>query len=278
MAQSKLPTSGPAGGLTIGSTSGPAGGRPADGRPADGRPALLVSGSPQGVRPALLRELVAWAGFTLALDSGAEQLTTAGLRPDLLVGDFDSLAKDRLAEFEHLGVAVERHDAYKDATDLELGIKSLLELGYKRLIATNVLGGRNDHALGSLAALAAAASNEGVEVALRDNREACFFIDGSTSEQVLELEFPEFSSNRESALTQPLLSEPLLPQLPLPEHISLIAWGGSSTVSLAGTEWELNQHCLSPESALGISNILRSPRLRLRVHQGSATVLLFLTF
>jgi len=216
--------------------------------------ALIVSGSPEGVSTKLLRELVSQTGFTLALDSGAELLAAAGLVPDLLLGDLDSITPESLARLEASGVPVLKHDAYKNATDVELAIEELYTRGFRRFIATNVLGGRTDHALGSLAALAEAAFNRGMEVTLRDEHEACYFVSGSAQDEVLELEFSEG----------------------LPSHVSLISWGGPSVVSLKGTEWELDRFSLSPYSARGVSNELRSPHLRLEVHKGSATVLLLL--
>ncbi|MCL2529093.1 MAG: thiamine diphosphokinase [Coriobacteriia bacterium] len=217
--------------------------------------ALMVSGSPEGVSPELLRMLVSQTDFVLALDSGAELLEAAGLAPDLLLGDFDSITADSLARLEASGVPVAKHDAYKNATDVELGIEELYARGYRRFIATNVLGGRTDHALGSLAALAEAAHNRGMEVSLRDEREACYFVSGTTTDRALELEFPPDA---------------------LPSHVSLISWGGPSVVTLKGTEWELERFTLSPYSARGISNELRSPHLHLEVHKGSATMLLLL--
>jgi len=202
-----------------------------------------------------LRELVSQTDFTLALDSGADFLTAAGLVPDLLLGDFDSISQDGLARLEASGVPVARHDAYKNATDVELGIEELYLRGYRRFIATNVLGARTDHALGSLAALAEAAFNRGMQVTLRDERETCYFVSGTTEDKVLELEF----------LEQP------------PSYVSLISWGGPSTVSLKGTEWELDHFTLTPYSARGVSNELRSSVLHLEVHKNSATVLLLLT-
>ncbi|MDR2035994.1 MAG: thiamine diphosphokinase [Coriobacteriales bacterium] len=242
--------------------------------------ALLVSGSPVGVSPDLLHDLAAAAEFILALDSGGDQLAAAGLLPDLLLGDLDSLSQNTLTYFEKNDVPVQAFDSYKNATDLELGIEELSARGYQRIVATNIAGGRTDHMLGSLGALAHAAGEKGMQVAYRDNREACFFVSGAqnTETKVLELEFQKgdlvaiesFEAGQVSKLQPPFFS------LAAPAHISLIAWGGPATVSLRGTEWELDHHTLSPSSALAVSNVARCPKLRLEVH-GTGTVLLLLT-
>jgi len=266
--------------------------------------ALMVSGSPVGVSPELLHSLAPCAQFILALDAGGEQLAAAGLTPDLLLGDFDSINKDTLTSLENKGVSVQKYDAYKNATDVELGIEELYLRGYQRVIATNVLGGRSDHALGSLAALAEAAFHRGMELVAIDEKEACIFVAGGTQDKTFELEFepveestkgtvlahgddprgqvPRVISDDPRDLSPRVVpvsqNRPFVLPLAFPANVSLVSWGGPSTVSLKGTEWELDHHVLSPYSARGVSNILRSSRLNLEVHKNSATVLLFLSY
>jgi len=235
-----------------------------------------------------LQELASWAGFIVALDAGGQQLRRAGLKPDLLLGDFDSLSPECLAYYEAQGVLIERHDAYKNATDIELGIEALCLRGYHRILATNVLGGRADHSLGALGALAGAVCNKGMEIVLRDEREACFFVNsnkgGKVQGEVKEGRFSCCLTSLQAASSSQAASSVqanpcFLPyDLPCPRHLSLVTWGGSATVSLKGVEWELDHHSLSPHSTLGISNVARSPHWQLTVHEGSATVLFLLTF
>lgn len=235
-----------------------------------GDTALFVSGSPAGVSPTLLRELASQTAFVLAVDAGAEQLMAADIIPDLLIGDFDSISKDTLHRFAAEDVPLQSYDRYKNATDVELGVETLHARGYKRIVATNVLGGRTDHALGSLGALAGAVYCHGMEVVLRDRQEACYFVSDRSSQNVLELDF-ERGASFGNGLS-------LLPPPPRPQYVSLIAWGGPMTVSIQGTEWPLEHHELTPFSALGVSNELCSPVLKLEVHRSSGIVLLLLSY
>ncbi len=241
-------------------------------------PALLVSGSPVGVGSHLLSELAAHASFVLAVDAGAELLASTDITPHLLIGDFDSLRSETLAHFEARGVVTQSYDPYKNATDVELALDVLFMRGYRRVIATNVLGGRSDHALGSLAAFAAAA-NRGMEIVLRDEREVCFLVCPTAENMPFTLSFDDSAPADEKRLLHSLLPTPsLLPTLARPSYVSLIAWGGAATVTFKGMEWPLYHHVLTPESALGISNELRSSTLSLEVHEGPGIVLLFLIY
>lgn len=228
-----------------------------------GKRALFVSGSPQGVSVDLLQALAGESDFILAVDAGANQLEAAGITPDLILGDFDSVDSAVLLRYEDKGVATESHDAYKNATDVELGIESLLQKGYTDLVASNVLGGRTDHALGSLGALAGAHTELGMHVVIRDDSELCFFLNSGPDNNHIELELANLA--RYAVGTYP-------------KQVSLVSWGGSTTVSLKGTEWELDHHELSPYSARGISNLWESGKLQLTVHEGSGTTLLLLTY
>lgn len=231
--------------------------------------ALFVSGSPVGVSAPVLRKLAAQTDFILAVDSGANQLAAANLIPDLLIGDLDSVDQNILAHYKTSGVTIQSFDAYKNATDVELGIRTLEDLGLKKLVATNVLGGRTDHSLGSLAALAGAAQRN-LEIVLRDEYELCFFVDSKGKNRTCKLCFEEGSvPSKEKVFLGPLLR---------PRHISLVSWGGQVVVSFKGVEWELDHHMLSPSSARGVSNLVRKPCVELTAHEGEGVVLVLLSY
>lgn len=99
--------------------------------------------------------LLADADLVLAADSGAEWLTAVGCRPDLLVGDLDSVDATLLAELERSGVPTERHPVEKDETDAELALERAVEIGADAVTVLAALGGpRLDHELANLALIA----------------------------------------------------------------------------------------------------------------------------
>lgn len=90
----------------------------------------------------------------VAVDGGAVHCETLGLRPDLIIGDLDSLPAGVRERFEGQGVPFERHPAAKNETDLELALLRVLERGAESIVLTGVLGGRLDMTLGNLLLLA----------------------------------------------------------------------------------------------------------------------------
>ena len=114
---------------------------------------VVTGGDP--IDPALLRHVPAGAR-TIGVDSGVGHALALGLRVDVAVGDFDSVAPEHLARAEAAGAAVERHPVAKDATDLELGLHAAMAGGARRVVVLGGHGGRLDHLLANALLLAAA--------------------------------------------------------------------------------------------------------------------------
>lgn len=74
--------------------------------------------------------------YLIAADAGYAALKAAGIMPDLVMGDFDSLG----APPEHPNVI--RHSPVKDDTDTILAIRWALEQGYRRFLLYGALGGK----------------------------------------------------------------------------------------------------------------------------------------
>jgi thiamine pyrophosphokinase len=113
--------------------------------------AIIVSGGRRAERRVALPE----NALVICADSGLESAETLGLRPDLIVGDLDSVDPVALAAARAAGVEVEQHPVDKDATDLELALAAARERGAERVVV--VSGGpgeRIDHFVAELALLA----------------------------------------------------------------------------------------------------------------------------
>ena len=77
--------------------------------------------------------------YIIAADKGFSYLREIMVKPNIVIGDFDSL--DTIPENEN----VVQHPIEKDDTDMMLAIKTGLDLGYKTFLIYGGLGGRLDH-------------------------------------------------------------------------------------------------------------------------------------
>jgi len=80
----------------------------------------------------------------IAADAGYSELKKRGIRPDLVVGDFDSLGSPPE------GVEILRHPVMKDETDSHLAVDEGLRRGCSRFKIYGALGGRLDHTLANI--------------------------------------------------------------------------------------------------------------------------------
>ena len=94
----------------------------------------------------LLEDSVAAGALLAAADSGLILAEAAGLKPDWIIGDMDSLAEDRLCSYPPERVI--RHPADKDYTDTELALALLREKGCEDAWIAGGGGGRLAHLLG----------------------------------------------------------------------------------------------------------------------------------
>lgn len=95
------------------------------------------------------------ATVVIAADGGAARLDRAGRRPDLVVGDMDSLAEDARTQLERHGVALEVHPTEKAKTDSELALEAAVRGGADEIVVVGAFGGaRLDHLVGNLLLLA----------------------------------------------------------------------------------------------------------------------------
>ena len=106
------------------------------------RGVVCIGGSVPG--PEALRKITRGAGLLVAADSGLIAAEDAGLRPDWVVGDMDSLSDmSRLEKYPP--DRVRRFSPDKDFTDTELALALLREEGCDEVWIAGGGGGRMDH-------------------------------------------------------------------------------------------------------------------------------------
>lgn len=201
----------------------------------------MVCGSPVVASADLLRRLAGECDHVVAVDRGLDALLGEGLGCDVYVGDADTVSDagrtlvDAATDFE-----VERHDPYKDYTDLALALDSVRRRWPgAEVVATCATGGRPDMGLSVLGLLA---GYEGAPVWIAEDKVVARILRAGESWTIEGHEGKTFS---------------------------IIAIAPGTVVSEHGLEWELDRSPLSLLADTGISNIVRTTA-SITVHQGAA--------
>jgi thiamine pyrophosphokinase len=200
---------------------------------------LIVGASPEPLPAAFLTELASTHRLVIAADGGAAHCLTAGVPVDLLVGDFDSVDGTVLETLAAQGTRIVKFPVGKDFTDLELALAEARAQGATRVTVTGASGGRLDHTLGALGALASVAE---LEPALIEPGDTTWVL-APEGRRSIELQGDGAT-------------------------VSLIAFGGAADVTITGVRWPLNHARLTPDAALGVSNVITGARARISVHEG----------
>lgn len=194
----------------------------------------------------LLRKLAGECDRVVAVDRGLDALLGAGLSCDVYVGDADTVSDasralvDAAEDFE-----VERHNPYKDYTDLALALDTIRRRWPgAELYATCATGGRPDMALSVLGLLAGYTDSpvwiEEDEVTARIlHQNETWTIENATG-----------------------------------KTFSIIAIAPNTEVSEHGLEWELDHAKLGLLADTGISNVVRRTAT-IEVHTGTAIAYLY---
>jgi thiamine pyrophosphokinase len=119
--------------------------------------AIVFAAAPLRPTPRLKTRLapVAAGAFVVAADDGATTALAFGLRPDVVIGDLDSVSAATLSELRATRIPIETYPRAKDATDGQLAVERALQSSPRELWLLGFLGGpRLDQALANVFLLA----------------------------------------------------------------------------------------------------------------------------
>jgi thiamine pyrophosphokinase len=110
--------------------------------------AALIIANGQVPSASVVQPLLASVRAVICADGGANAARELAIRPDVIVGDLDSVLPATLSHFDGVPVHLDRD---LEMTDLEKAILWALAKGYDDLVVVGALGKRLDHTAGNLA-------------------------------------------------------------------------------------------------------------------------------
>lgn len=115
--------------------------------------------------------------IVICADSGALHALNAGLKPDFLIGDMDSIPENVFEYIKKLNTKIIYYPKEKDFTDTELAVEYALSLGVKKAIIVAGIGTRPDHSLANIFLLVKYLK-KGLELKIVDKDFEIFLIKG----------------------------------------------------------------------------------------------------
>ena len=206
------------------------------------RAAIFLNGSPDS--PGLIRHVAELADLVVAADGGARYALEAGVVPDLIVGDMDSLGDDLAREIERHGATLERHPVRKDKMDGHLAVLAARERGATAADLLCAVGGRPG-ALFAVPHILLAAERIGLRSTVVADQGRMILVEAGS--RMVEGE------QQDSVSIFPLS-------------------GPAAGVTLEGMEYPLENATLDPGDTLGFHNELIGTQARVSVREGALLI------
>lgn len=90
----------------------------------------------------------------IAADAGLNTLHAMGIKPDVILGDFDSVKQEWLFDYkDDQSIHFERFPAHKDYTDMELAVDMAMQFRAEEILIFGATGTRLDHVIGNIFSL-----------------------------------------------------------------------------------------------------------------------------
>ena len=166
--------------------------------------------------------------FIIGVDSGLKFLYDNEIKPDYIVGDFDSAPRSLVSYYrEELNVPVREFNPVKDASDTEIALRLCIGLNRKEIWILGATGNRIDHMWANVQCL---------QIALDAGADARIVY----SHNQIRLLDKGITLKREEAFGKYFSLFPL--ELPVDD------------LSITGAKYPLKDHFMKPDDSLCVSN------------------------
>jgi len=181
------------------------------------------------------------AKYRIAVDGGANVLSKIEIKPEIVVGDFDSIKREMLHKLKDSGVEI-IHEPMQDNNDLEKAFNHIPD-GVNNIIMIGFLGKRLDHTLANL--FVSKKFIEKYKILISDRLQDVY---------VLSPRCYEVDTKKE-------------------QLISLFTFDRAEKLTLKGFKYNLENCDLLP-SSLGLSNISLNDKVIIEFTRGSLILIL----
>lgn len=184
--------------------------------------------------------------YVIAVDKGMEFCRKAGIRPDEILGDFDSVDPEVKKYFDSLEIPVHVYKPEKDQTDMENAMSLALKRESREILVLGATGTRMDHVLGSISNLTLPLK-AGVPCSLVD------------AHNRIRMTAHELRIRKEEQYGK---------------YVSILPFGGAAEgVTLEGFYYPLHDYTIEAGAAIGISNEIVAEEARISISAGTLLVI-----
>lgn len=171
----------------------------------------------------------------IGVDGGAKYILRSGLKPDLIIGDLDSLKK------VPKNVPVIKYPKDKDWTDTELALSYCVKQKIDEVVLMGFLGRRVDHLIANIMNLV----KYDLKIKIIEGNQELFICRGKI----------EISGNQGDLVS-------LIPLL-----------GDCQGVMTCGLKWQLQRESLKVGRSLGVSNVMLGKKAKVSLKKGCLMVI-----
>ena len=195
---------------------------------------VLMVASGQRPGRGLLLKRAEGTDYVVAIDGGLHALHDAGILPQLIVGDLDSVDQELVSQYRRMECEFLTAREEKNETDAMLALDEAVKRGATEIIFLGATGGRIDHLLSNLMLLKRAYEKK-VQLTIEDDLQeielytGCFEICGQVGQTV-----------------------------------SIIPVNEKAVVNASGLYYPLDELELRNDKPRGVSNLFTSPRAQIQ--------------
>ena len=194
--------------------------------------ALIINGGNNTTE----RDQIGEFDFVVAVDSGAEHAYKLFLKPDLVIGDLDSIDEKTYERVIKDNIEIEEYQKYKDNTDFEIALNHVMNMEIKDVTVIGGEYGDIDHLFGTLFTIVKLHTDENI-----------LWIHGEQN-----ILFP----NSESI------------EIGINKNFSILPFSDLKNLSISGAEWNLKNENVEFGKSRTLRNISRNKQIDISVSKG----------